>query len=106
MVKISVLYPNGDDARFDFAYYTEKHMPRTIALFSGHPGYRSTSVERGVGGGAPGAAPAYIAMCHFVFTSADAFMEAFGPNAAELQGDIPNYTNIAPVIQVSEILMQ
>ncbi|HZX26799.1 MAG TPA: EthD family reductase [Telluria sp.] len=106
MVKISVLYPNGDDVRFDFAYYTEKHMPRTITLFSAHPSYRGVSVERGVGGGAPGAAPTYVAMCHFVFTSADAFMEAFAPNAAELQGDIPNYTNIAPIIQVSEILMQ
>jgi hypothetical protein len=32
-----------------------------------------------------------------------AFTDAFLPNAAALQGDIPNYTDIAPVLQVSEL---
>jgi len=27
------------------------------------------------------------------------------PHAAELQGDAPNYTNIQPVVQISEVLM-
>jgi hypothetical protein len=30
-------------------------------------------------------------------------MTAFAPVAGQLQGDIPNYTDIAPVIQISEI---
>ena len=105
MVKISILYPNNPGARFDFAYYTEKHMPRSIALLSTHPGFKGVSVERGVGGVAPGAAPAYVAMCHFHFRTADDFMQAFMPNAPELQGDMPNYTDIAPVIQVNEVLI-
>jgi hypothetical protein len=32
-------------------------------------------------------------------------MAAFAPNAAALQGDIPNYTDVAPVIQVNEVLI-
>ena len=44
-------------------------------------------------------------MCHYLFESADAFMAAFTPHAAELQGDIPNYTNVAPVIQINEVLI-
>jgi hypothetical protein len=32
-----------------------------------------------------------------------AFTDAFLPHADELQGDIPNYTDIAPIIQVSEL---
>ena len=55
MVKISILYPDQDGARFDFAYYTQEHMPRSIELLSTHSGYRGVSVERGVSGAEPGA---------------------------------------------------
>lgn len=105
MVKISILYPNQRGARFDFPYYVEKHMPRSIQLLSAHPGFRGVSVEKGVGGAAPGSEPAYVAMCHFLFESADAFMAAFMPHAPELQGDIPNYTDVSPVIQINEVLI-
>lgn len=86
MVKISILYPNLCGARFDFKYYTEVHMPRSIQLLSAHPGFNSVSVERGAGGAVPGSEPTYIAMCHYQFTTAEAFMDAFMPHAAELQG--------------------
>ena len=32
-------------------------------------------------------------------------MAAFMPNAVGIQGDIPNYTDIKPVIQFSEVLI-
>ena len=105
MVRISILYPNTQGSRFDFAYYTRKHMPRSIELLSAHPGFRGVSVEKGMGGGEPGSPPAYTAMCHFLFQSAEDFMAAFLPHAPELQGDIPNYTNVAPVIQLNEVLI-
>ncbi|MBW8310737.1 MAG: EthD family reductase [Rhizobium sp.] len=105
MVKISILYPNNPGSRFDFGYYTEKHMPRSIQLLGAHAGFKGVSVERGVGGAAPGSAPAYVAMCHFHFSSADEFLEAFMPNAPELQGDIPNYTDIQPIIQINDVLI-
>jgi uncharacterized protein (TIGR02118 family) len=104
MVRISILYPNADGSRFDFQYYLDTHMPRSIELLSAHPGYRGVSVEKGLGGAAPGSPPTYIAMCHFLFESTEAFLEAFMPHAAELQGDIPNYTDSAAVIQFSEVL--
>lgn len=105
MIKISILYPNQRGARFDFPYYVEKHMPRSIELLSAHPGFKGVSVERGVGGAEPGSEPAYVAMCHFLFESVDAFMAAFLPHAPELQGDIPNYTDVAPLIQINEVLV-
>ena len=105
MIRISILYPNVKGSRFDFEYYVQKHMPRSIQLLSSHPGFRSVSVERGLAGAIPGSEPTYSAMCHYLFESADAFMAAFTPHAAELQGDIPNYTNVAPVIQVNEVLI-
>jgi len=105
MVKISILYPNRNGARFDFNYYAETHMPRSIELLSKHPGFKGVSVERGIAGANPGTDAAFVAMCHFHFSSAEAFMEAFMPNAAELQGDMPNYTDIEPVIQINEVLI-
>jgi uncharacterized protein (TIGR02118 family) len=105
MVKISIFYPNSKGARFDVRYYIDTHMPLSIKLLSAHPGFRSVSVEHGLGGAAPGTELAFIAMCHFAFESMDAFMEAFTPHAPLLQGDMPNYTDITPIIQVSDVVI-
>jgi uncharacterized protein (TIGR02118 family) len=104
MVRISILYPNNAGARFDFGHYIDKHMPWSIELLSAHPGFKGVSVEKGLSGAAPGSAPAYVAMCHFLFDSVEDFLAAFMPNAAALQGDMPNYTDIAPLIQINEVL--
>lgn len=78
-------------------------MPRAIELLCQGNCYLGVSVERGLGGAAPGSAPSYIAMCQYVFDTANDFMTAFLPRAAELKGDIPNYTDIETIIQVSEV---
>jgi uncharacterized protein (TIGR02118 family) len=105
VVTISILYPNRSDGRFDLDYYLHQHMPRAVELLSGHPGYRGVSVLRGIGGGAPGAEPAYIAMCHYQFDSLDQFLAAFSANSAFLQGDMPNYTDMEAIIQISEVVL-
>ncbi len=105
MIKISILYPNNPNARFDMGYYIGTHMPLSIGLLSAHFGFKGVSVERGLGGAMPGTDDAYIAMCHFLFDSAEDFMAAFMPHAAVLQGDMPNYTDIEPIIQISEVLI-
>jgi uncharacterized protein (TIGR02118 family) len=101
MIKISIFYPNT--GRFDWDYYLNTHMPRSIELLSKGKGYRGVSVERGLGGASPGSAPSYIAMCHYLFDTAEDFMAAFLPHAAELQGDMPNYTDKETIIQLSEV---
>jgi uncharacterized protein (TIGR02118 family) len=64
---------------------------------------KSAAVEQGVAGGAPGAPATYAAMGHLYFDSVGDFQSAFGPHAEAIMGDIPNYTNITPVIQISEV---
>lgn len=105
MIRISILYPNNKNSRFDLAYYMETHMPMSIKLLSAHPGFKGVSVEQGLGGTVPGSKPPYIAMCHFLFNSIEDFLAAFTPNAEVLQGDIPNYTDITPVIQFNKVLI-
>ena len=56
------------------------------------------------GAGAPACPPApYMAIAHLTFDSVDEFNGSFGPHADEILGDIPNYTNATPVIQISEV---
>jgi len=105
MIKIVIMYPNKEGTRFDMSYYIEKHMPRSIELLSAHPGFRAVTVEGGVGGAVPGTPPEYVAMCQYTFSSTEEFLDAFLPHAEELQGDIPNYTNVQPVIQINEVLI-
>lgn len=105
MVKVTILYPDQNGTHFDFTYYSEVHMPRSVQLLGTHSGYRGVSVERGLSGTDPGSLPAFVALCHFEFTSVDAFLEAFMPHAVELQEDMANYTDIEPVIQFNEVLI-
>ena len=105
MIGINILYPNSKGSRFDIPYYLETHMPMAIRLLGAHPGYRGVSVERGIGGAVPGSEANYAVICRFLFNSLEDFMAAFGPNAETLQGDIPNYTDVEPVIQFNEVLL-
>ena len=103
MVKISILYPNKKGSRFDMSYYINTHMPMSIERLSTNKGYKGVSVERGLGGEIPGSDPTYVAMCHYLFDSVEDFLAAFSPHAAVLQSDMPNYTDIKPIIQVSTV---
>jgi uncharacterized protein (TIGR02118 family) len=64
---------------------------------------KGVSVEQGISGGQSGSPPAYTAMGHLLFDSVEAFQSSFGPHAQEIMADIPKYTNIEPMIQISEI---
>ena len=37
--------------------------------------------------------------------SVEAFNAGFGPHANEILGDIPNYTDLQPVMQISEVVV-
>jgi len=55
--------------------------------------------------GLSGSAPTYVAMCYFLFASLEEFLAVFSQRAAVLRGDMPNYTNIVPLIQISEVMI-
>src|SRR4051794_11727845 len=101
MIKVSVMYPNGKGSSFDIAYYCDKHMPMVRRKLG--PALKSLAIEQGIAGGEPGSAPAYLAFGHLYFDTVEAFQSAFGPHAAEILGDIPNYTNTQPLLQISEV---
>lgn len=105
MIKISILYPSDEASQFDMRYYLDVHMPMAIERLSRGPGFKGVSVERGLAGVIPESEPGYLVMCHFLFDSFDNFMASFDPHAEALQEDILNYTDIEPIIQISEVLI-
>lgn len=103
MTKVSVLYPNGEGKTFDMAYYTSKHLELVGGLLG--DALKGATVENGLGSAAPGSPAPFVAMGNMYFDSVDAFGAAFGPNAETIMADLPNFTNIEPVIQISEVVM-
>ena len=97
MIRVSVLYPAEKDATFDMAYYKDSHMP----LVRERLGSALLKEEIWTGLGAPGNAPAsFQVVLHMYFDDPDAFGASFGPHAGEIMADIPNYTNVQPVVQL------
>ena len=78
-------------------------MPRLIELCSAGKGLRGGTVESGIDIDAPKIESSSVVMCHYYSDSLEDFMAAFSPHAEELRGDIANYTNVEPTIQISEV---
>jgi uncharacterized protein (TIGR02118 family) len=104
MIKVSVMYPNKPGVRFDHDYYRDKHMPLVKARMG--DGCKYYTIDKGLAGGAPGAPATYVGMCHIFAESVDTFQKTFGPHAKEIMADIANYTDAAPVMQISEVVVE
>jgi uncharacterized protein (TIGR02118 family) len=94
MIRLSVLYPAGEGATFDHDYYREKHVPLALRAW----GLESGEIDKGVDG-------PYVAAVHALFESPEAMQAAMASELmGEVMADIANYTNITPVLQISEIV--
>lgn len=103
MIKVSVFYPNQEGKTFDMDYYCNKHVPMVAQLLG--DAVKGASVEEGIGGGALGDIATYVAIGNLYFETIASFQDSFGPNAPQIMGDIPNYTDIEPIIQLSKVLV-
>jgi len=102
-IKVSVLYPDGEGKTFDMNYYSTRHVPMVAALLG--DAVVGATVEKGLAGGAPDSSATYLAMGNLYFESVEMFQNSFGPNADKIMADLPNYTNVEPVIQISEVVI-
>jgi uncharacterized protein (TIGR02118 family) len=96
VIHVSVTYPNSADSTFDHDYYREKHLPLVRARLG--TALKRAEVDRALAGGQPGEPPLWMAAAQLFFDSLQDFQTAFGPHAAEIMGDIPNFTNVQPHI--------
>jgi uncharacterized protein (TIGR02118 family) len=101
MIKVAIFYPNGEGKTFDMKYYSEKHMPMAVTLFG--DSLKAMSIDKGLASTTPDEPVPYLAIGYFYFETMSACKNALGSNSDKLRADVPNYTNIRPFIQISEV---
>jgi uncharacterized protein (TIGR02118 family) len=102
MVLISVMYPNEPGSSFDRDYYLQTHLPLVRSRWD-PMGLEDLRPVRGVGT-ADGSPPPYQVMALLTFRSMQDFQEAGRAHGQEIFADIPNFTNVQPVVQINESL--
>jgi uncharacterized protein (TIGR02118 family) len=101
MYCLSVAYPRKDGARFDFSYYAKKHIPM-VAGFLGTNAIK-TEIRKGVA--SPDGSPAsFTCLANIWITSVEDFQATLAKHGPAIMGDIPNHTDIQPILQVDEVV--
>jgi uncharacterized protein (TIGR02118 family) len=94
MIRMSVFYPATEGAVFDHDYYRDHHVPLAVRTW----GLEGAEIDRGIDG-------PFVAAVHFRFESIEAMTTAMSVEGSkDVTADIANYTTIAPVRQISEIV--
>lgn len=102
LIKVSIMYPFAEGKTFNMEYYQTRHMPM-VAGFLGSNLVKYT-IEKGLASGIPNQPLPYMAIGTFYIKSLDDYKAAIGPNRDAIRADFANYTNIAPIILVSEVV--
>lgn len=102
MIRVSVMYPNTEGKRFDHDYYANKHC--TMIAEKCGDAMVKYEIDKGIAGMPPGQPAPYIAAVHMFFNDMGSFQSAFAPHAGAIMGDVPNYTDLMPTIQISEVV--
>jgi uncharacterized protein (TIGR02118 family) len=99
MITVSVLYPKNDSSHFDHEYYVEKHIPLVRSTWGGM-GLERIEIMRGAGTLDGGLHP-YELIGALTFASMEDLQKAMS-QGAEIFADIPNFTNVQPLIQFNQ----
>ena len=103
MIRVAVLYPNKPDAKFDHDYYANRHMKMVNEKLS-PVGMVRCEIDKGICGTIPDSPPPYLAIGYLIFNTMDELQKAMAAHMSDLMADIPNYTNIEPQTQISEVV--
>ena len=95
MIRVSVMYPKP--GKFDFDYYTNKHMAMVHKLIDSY-GLVKSEVDKGVGDSQ------FVAVGHLYFNALEDMQKALEAHDADFAADLVNFSDIRPQFQVSEII--
>jgi len=102
MIKLTVMYPNTEDLEFDKKYYTTEHSQLLSELLGN--AVKASDINVGLTGASPAQPAPYVVIANLTFESLESFQQSFGVNAEKILADLPNFTNVKPVVQISEVL--
>ena len=101
LFKVAILYPSGDGKTFDLHYYETKHMPMVAGLLGKN--LKFYEIDKGLSGRTPSDKVPYLAVGSFYIKDTAEYNKAIAQNRQTIINDFKNYTNIQPVIQISEV---
>ncbi len=101
MFKATILYPNGEGKTFDMDYYEKKHMPMLAALLGKN--LKFYEIDKGVAGRTPNDQIPFVAIGYFYCYDTADYNKTIRQNIDTIRNDIKNYTNIQPVVQISQV---
>lgn len=88
--------------RFDMDYYLNRHL--TLVKEKVGEALNESRIERGLSGGTPDSLPEYAVVARLYFDSLDDLAKYMAPHSLVFQADIPNFTDVTPTIQISQIV--
>ncbi len=99
MTRVSVLYPSGEGLNFDMKYYQEKHLPLLHQVVT--EGIEKVNLEKG------GKDASFSVIVNIFFKDEESYLKNFAnnENLPKVLGDVQNFTNAEPIVQVGEILI-
>ncbi len=102
LIKVSIMYPYAEGKTFNMEYYETKHMSM-VAAFLGSNLIKYT-IEKGLASGIPNQPLPFMAIGTFYIKSLSGYQAAIAPHRDAIRADFPNYTNVSPIILVSEVI--
>ena len=102
-ITITVLYPNTPGSRFDVDYFVKTHIP-LVEEHWGAKGLTRVKLLKGAGTPDPQTPPPYQVITVLGFESAQAFRAAAKESGAVVLGDVANFTDVTPIVQINEEL--
>ncbi|RAW02115.1 EthD family reductase [Pseudochryseolinea flava] len=102
LLKITVMYPFSEGKTFDMTYYETKHMPMVADIIGAN--LVKYTIEKGLASGIPNQPLSYMAIGTFYVRNLQEYQSAIAPHRETIRTDITKYTNVAPVILISEVV--
>ena len=94
MIKLTVLYPNTADLKFDKEYYNNQHVQLLKEVL--REAILTSDINIGFSGENPGQPAPYVLIANLTFESLESFHQSFGANAEKILVDLPNFANVSP----------
>lgn len=102
MIRVVILYPKTSDSHFNMDYYLNHHIPLVREIFK-DLGLSRIEVEEGVANAFPDQPVPFASISYFTFEKPEDFQAGMATRGGEIIGDMANYTNVQPQIQINRV---
>lgn len=102
MIRVTVSYPPHESFHFDHAYYQSTHAQLIRDRLGAH-GLVKLEIDQALVERSD-KLPASVAAAHMFFNDADSFKAAMAAEGKVLGADRTNYTDIIPVVVISQVI--